>query len=71
MIPVNFLIDVTVKFTKFMYKIKIYSRDLKSYDEIKDVFKLPSNSIQITRKEAQNLENNPKKRMQYANIPLN
>jgi hypothetical protein len=59
-IPFSFFIDVTVTFTK--------CTNIDSSEIDKDLFKVPQNCRKISRKQAQDLAHNSKKRLSYANI---
>jgi hypothetical protein len=60
-IPFSFFVDVTVTFSK--------CTQLDRNDpEVKELFKIPKNLKKISRKQAQDLANNPKRRMSYVNI---
>jgi hypothetical protein len=60
-IPFSFFVDVTVTFNKCA---RIDPQD----SEIKNLFKIPNNYKKISRRQAQDLANNPKRRMSYVNI---
>lgn len=61
-IPVNILLDVTIKFTKFT--------EIKSEDEVKNLFNIPEEFENISRKKAQNLLTDSSKRIAFANVPI-
>lgn len=60
-IPINFFIDVTVHFQNF--------REINENEpNLVDLFEIPRNSKLISRHKAENLKNNYKKRIAYANF---
>mmetsp|Transcript_3213 Transcript_3213/g.3259 ORF Transcript_3213/g.3259 Transcript_3213/m.3259 type:complete len:136 (+) Transcript_3213:2102-2509(+) len=61
-VPLNYFIAVTMTFTVY--------REISKDENMKDMFEIPKSLNKISRKEAQDLKSNFRKRLRYININL-